>query len=101
MTWAAAMAACGALAIPDVQASIDCTVDRKDYRTICANPDLKSADERREAEVARIMAALPNEEREAFSLFEDRWGTRGVFLVRGSLGTEPEQRVLDSHQSSL
>lgn len=74
LAWAAAVAVCGVLVTPDARAwAIDCNVSRKDYKAICGRPELKSADERREAEVARITAALPVDEREAFFLFEHRW----------------------------
>jgi hypothetical protein len=109
MAWAAAMAACGALVMPDAGAwAIDCTVSRKDYKAICGNPDVKSADERREAEVARIMAALPKEEREAFSLFEDRWelSRNSVCSTRinppyDAIDIQCLRRLIDNHVKDL
>lgn len=103
------MAACGALVVLDARAwAIDCTVSRKDYKAICGNPDLKSADERREAEVARITAALPKEEREAFSLFEDRWelSRNSVCSTRinppyDAIDIQCLRRLIDNHVKDL
>ena len=88
--------------------AIDCTISRKDYRAICGNPDLKSADARREAEAARITAALPKEEREAFTLYEDRWAQsrNSVCSTRinppyDAIDVQCLQRLIDNHVKDL
>lgn len=109
MAWAAAMAACGALVMPDARAwAIDCTVSRKDYKAICGNPDLKAADERREAEVARIAATLAREEREAFTLYEDRWAqsrnsvcSTGINPPYDAIDIQCLRRLIDNHVKDL
>jgi uncharacterized protein len=59
--------------LPYHASALDCQSPRADLRTICRDPALKAADERRLALYERIFASLPATERSAFAAYENGW----------------------------
>jgi uncharacterized protein len=54
--------------------ALDCqTPTRTDFRTICGDPVLKAADERRRVLYRRIVSGLPSAEQPAFAAYERGW----------------------------
>ena len=60
--------------LPYHASALDCqSPTRADLRTICRDPLLKAADERRLALYERIFAGLPAAEQSAFAAYENGW----------------------------
>jgi uncharacterized protein len=60
--------------LPYHASALDCqSPTRADLRTICRDPALKAADEKRLALYERLLAGLPATEQSAFAAFENGW----------------------------
>ena len=91
--------------LPYHASALDCqSPTRADLRTICRDPLLKAADERRLALYERIFAGLPATEQSAFAAYENGWvsARNGRCPVRdGEIDKTCLREAIDDHAAEL
>ncbi len=91
--------------LPYHASALDCqSPTRADLRTICRDPALKAADEKRRTLYERIFEGLPATERPAFAAYENGWVTArsGRCPVRdGETDKTCLREAIDDHAAEL
>lgn len=91
--------------VPGHASALDCqSPARADFRTICRDPALKAADEKRLALYERILAGLPAAEQPAFAAYENGWVSARSSRCAASDGEVAKaclREAIDEHAAEL